>query len=110
MAGNHVPMAEKLVSLERQNFKAVKRSQLERALNLYDWLQVFNIRNVDTVLEYVTSGIVAALDIVAPEKEIHVKKGPNLYLARDTLKMMKRRDAASSKRYRILRNEVTRLV
>jgi hypothetical protein len=82
----------------------VKRSELERALNIHDWLQV------DAFLEYVTSGIIAALNIVAPEKEIRVKKGPNLYLARDTLEMMKRLDAASGNRYRTLRNEVTRLV
>jgi hypothetical protein len=39
---------------------------------------VYNIRDVDPVLEYITAGIVLALDIVAPEKEIRVKKGPNL--------------------------------
>jgi hypothetical protein len=58
-------------------------------------LQVYDIRDVDAVLEYVTTGIAAALDIVAPKKEIRMKKGPNLYLSRDTLEMMKRRDAAS---------------
>jgi 3-oxoacyl-ACP reductase-like protein len=71
---------------------------------------VYNIKDVDAVLEYVTTEIVAALNIVAPEKEIRVKKGPNLFLARNMLEKMKRRDAASGKRYRILRNKVTHLL
>jgi hypothetical protein len=109
-AGTHALKAEKLVALKRQNFKALTRSTLERALNLYNWSKVYNIRDVDAVLEYVTTRIVTVLNIVAPKKEIRVKKGPNLYLARDTLEKMNRRDAASGKRYRIFRNEVTRLV
>jgi hypothetical protein len=56
-AGNHVPKEEKLVSLKRRNFK-----------------------DVDAVLEYITAGIISALNIVTPEKAIRVKKGPNLYL------------------------------
>jgi hypothetical protein len=39
-----------------------------------------------------------------------VKKGPNLYLTRETLEMMKKRDTDTGKRYRNLRNEVTQLV
>jgi hypothetical protein len=41
--------------------------------------------------------------------EICVKKGPDLYL-QETLETMKKRDAATGKRYRSLRNKVTRLV
>jgi hypothetical protein len=109
-AGSHVPGAEKLVSLKRQNFKAVTRPELEGALNLTDWTKVYDIKDVDAVLKYVTAGIVSALNIVTPEKEIRVKKGPNLYLTWETLETMKNRDAATGKRYRSLRNEVTRLV
>jgi hypothetical protein len=109
-AGNHAPRAEKLVSLKRQNFKALTRTDLERALNIHDWTKVYNIKDVDAVLTYVTTGIVTALDIVAPAKEINVKKEPNLYLARDTLERMKMRNAASGKKYRNLRNKVTHLV
>jgi hypothetical protein len=36
-AGIHMPGTEKLVSLKRQNFKAVTRIELEGALNLTDW-------------------------------------------------------------------------
>jgi hypothetical protein len=39
-----------------------------------------------------------------------VKKGPNLYLTQETLEAMKKRDVTTGKRYRDLRNEVSRLV
>jgi hypothetical protein len=54
-AGSHVPGAEKLVSLKRQNFKAVTRPELEGALNLTDWTKVYDIKDVDAVLEYITA-------------------------------------------------------
>jgi hypothetical protein len=80
-AGGHGPDT-KLVSLKRRNFKAITRGELEGALNLTDWSKVYNIREVDAVLDYITDGIVSALDTIAPEKEIQVKKG--LYLTRET--------------------------
>jgi hypothetical protein len=55
-AGSHVPGAAKLVSLKRQNFKAVTRQELEGALNITDWTKVYDIKDVDAVLEYVTAG------------------------------------------------------
>jgi hypothetical protein len=106
-AGSHAPGVVKLVSLKRKKFKAVTRQDLEGALNITDWTKVYNIMDVD---EYITAGIFSALDIVAPEKEIRVKKGPHLYLTQETLEAMKKRDAATGKRYRGLRNEVSRLV
>jgi hypothetical protein len=109
-AGSQVPGAEKLVSLKRPNFKAMTRQELEGALNITDWTKVYNIKEVDTVLEYITAGIVSALNVVAPEKEICVKKGPNLYLTRERLETMKKRNAATGKRYCGLRNKITRLV
>jgi hypothetical protein len=108
-AGSHGP-GTKLVSLKRQNFKAITRQELEAALNHTDWSKVYNIREVDTVLNYITAGIVSTLNIVAPEKEIRVKNGPNLKLTRETLEAMRKRDSATGKRYRDLRNKVSRLV
>jgi hypothetical protein len=108
-AGSHGP-GTKLVSLKRRNFKAIMRQDLEGALNITDWTKVYDIKDVDAVLEYVTAGIVSALNIVAPEKEIGVKKGPNLYLTREMLEAMKNRDTATGRRYRSHRNEVSRLV
>jgi hypothetical protein len=71
---------------------------------------VYAIKDVDDILEYITAGIISALNVVAPEKEIRVKKGPDLYLTRETLEAMKKRDAATGRRYHSLRNEVSRLV
>jgi hypothetical protein len=109
-AGSQVPGAEKLVSLKGRNFKAVTRPELEGALNLTDWSKVYDLKDVDAVPEYITSGITSALNIVAPKKAIRVKKGPNLYLTRETLETMNNPNAATSKRFRSLRNKVTRLV
>jgi hypothetical protein len=81
-AGNHVPKAEKLVSLKRRNFKALTRPNLKGALNLTDWTKVYNIKDVDAVLEYITARIISALNIVALKKAIRMKKGSNLYLTR----------------------------
>jgi hypothetical protein len=86
------------------------RGELEGALNHTDWTRVYAIRDVDDILDFITAGIVSALDIIAPEKEINVKRGPNLYLTRQTLEAMRMRDSATGKRYRDLRNEVSRLV
>jgi hypothetical protein len=107
-AGIHVSKAEKLVSLKRQHFTALTRSELEGALNLTDWSKMYHIKDMDAVLEYITVRIISALNIVAPEKAIRVKKRLNLYLMQETLEMMKKRDTATGKRYRCLRNEVTR--
>jgi hypothetical protein len=108
-AGGHCP-GTKLVSLKRQNFKAITQVELEGALASTDCSKVYAIRDVDDILEYITAGIVSALDTIAPEKEIRVKKGLNLYLTREILEAMRKRDLATGKRYRDLRNEVSRLV
>jgi hypothetical protein len=109
-AGGHCPGTTKLVSLKRQNFKALKREELEGTLNLIDWSKEYAIKDVDDFLNFITAGIVSALDIIAPEKEIRVKKGQNLYLTRETLEAMRMRDSATGRRYRNLQNEVSRLV
>jgi hypothetical protein len=62
------------------------RQELEGAVNLTDWTKMSDIRDVDAILEYITAGIVLALDIVDPEKEIRVKKGQNLYLTREGIR------------------------
>jgi hypothetical protein len=49
---------------------------------------------VEEVHKYIADGINAALNVVAPVKEITVKAGSNLYLTRETLEMMKRPDSA----------------
>jgi hypothetical protein len=84
--------------------------ELEGTLRLTDWSEVYAMKDVDDILNFITAGIVSALDIIAPEKEIRVKSGPNLYLWRETLEAMRKRDWATGRRYRNLRNEVSRLV
>jgi hypothetical protein len=74
---SHSP-GTKLVSLKRQNFKAITREELVGALSITDWTRVYAIKGVDDILEYITAGIISALNIVAPEREIRVKKGLNL--------------------------------
>jgi hypothetical protein len=67
---------------------------------------------VEEVHKFVVDGIHAALDVVAPLKEITVKTGSNLYLTRETLKIMERRDSAraGTKRFWVLSNATNRLV
>jgi hypothetical protein len=62
-AGGHCP-GTKLVSLKRRNFKAITRVELEGALAGTDWTRVYAIRDVDDIREYITAGIVLALNIV----------------------------------------------
>jgi hypothetical protein len=107
-AGGHCQGTKKLVSLKRQNFKAITREDLEGTLRLTDWSKVYAMKDVDDILNFITAGI--ALDIIAPEKEIRVKSGPNLYLTRESLEAMRKRDSATSRRYRDLRNKVSQLV
>jgi hypothetical protein len=61
--------------------------------------------------KYLKAGIGAALDKVAPLTVVKVRKGKSLYLARDTLELMKLRDhVAKGRRYRKLRNRCLVLV
>jgi hypothetical protein len=39
------------------------RPELKGALNLTDWTKVKNIKVVDAVLEYITDGMISALNI-----------------------------------------------
>jgi hypothetical protein len=102
-----------LTKLIRRPFKAIRREALESALEYArDWSGIYAIKDVEEVHKFITGDIIAALDAVAPVKEIVVKTGSNLYLTRETLEMMKRRDSAraGTPRYRALRNAANRLV
>eukprot|EP00095_Tigriopus_kingsejongensis_P005098 maker-scaffold161_size295871-snap-gene-0.10 protein:Tk05098 transcript:maker-scaffold161_size295871-snap-gene-0.10-mRNA-1 annotation:"map kinase-activating death domain isoform x3" len=65
---------------------------------------------MNTVHKEVIKGITRALDIVAPLVTSEVKEGKELYLAPDTLAMMRARDSAKPGTYRQLRNRVSALV
>jgi hypothetical protein len=77
---------------------------LEGALNHTNWTWVYSIKDVDDILNFITSGIVLALDIIAHEKEIQVNKGQNLYLTWETLEAMRKRDSATGRKYRDLQD------
>jgi hypothetical protein len=62
-------------------FKAIRQEQFVRALDKWPWIRVYNDRDladVDTLTSFITAGIDAALDIVAPLREIRVKSGKDL--------------------------------
>jgi hypothetical protein len=101
-----------LIKLNCRHFKAIRREALELALSKRDWSGIYAIKDVEEVHKFAVYGIIAALDVVAPVKEIVVKTGSNLYLTRETLKMMKRRDSAraGTPRFHALRNAANRLV
>lgn len=98
-------------TLQRRNFKQIGISQLEAALeSACDWDRIHTIKDVNEVHDFLVCGISVALDLVAPFKAIKVKEGGNLYLAPDTLALMRARDGAKGNEYRRLRNRVSALV
>ena len=99
-----------VVNIVRRNFKAIKRAELEIALQQWPWADIHVIVDVEDALKFVLDGIVTALDIVAPLKAIRVKRGDDLYLSSETLALMTVRDQASGRQYRSLRNRVSSLV
>jgi hypothetical protein len=98
--------------LKRRNYKAVMPATLEAALEMtWNWSDVHKIKNVNNIHVFIVSGITAALDVVAPLREIRVKTGSNVYLTRKILAFMKERDnARGSKAYRQLKNTASRMV
>jgi hypothetical protein len=101
-----------LIKLNRRHFKVIRRDALEAALSQRDWSGIYSVEDVEEVHKFVGDGIIGALDVVAPVKEIVVKTGSNIYLTRETLEKMKRRDSARAgmPRFCVLRNATNRLV
>jgi hypothetical protein len=83
-----------LIKLNCRHFKAIHRDALESALSQRNWSGIYAIKDVEEVHKFSVDGIIAALDVVAPVKEIVVKTVSNLYLMRETLEMIKRKDSA----------------
>jgi endonuclease/exonuclease/phosphatase (EEP) superfamily protein YafD len=50
---------EGLATIQRQNFKRLERLVLEAALLQYDWVAMYQLRDVDVALKYLKAGIVA---------------------------------------------------
>jgi hypothetical protein len=91
---------EGLSTIQRQNFKRLKRLVLEAALLQYNCAAIYQLRDVNVALKYLKAGIMAPLTMVK------VRKGK-----RDTLELMTLRDpVAKGCRYRKLRNRCSVLV
>ena len=72
---------------------------------------LYAINDVELVHKFIIEGITNALDKVAPLKKFTVSRRDDLYLAKDTLQMMAKRDSATTRpSYRVLRNKVTSMV
>ncbi len=75
---------------------------------------VYELSDVDEILDSINSSINEALDHLAPLRPVPVRRSNNpLYLASDTLAAMKERDRAAMhapSKYRALRNKASRLV
>jgi hypothetical protein len=81
-------------SINRRNFKVLEQPALLRALDSWPWSDVYQIRDPDKVMDFVSRGIVHGLDQAAPTKAITVKEGwLPLYLRTDTLALMAKRDS-----------------
>jgi endonuclease/exonuclease/phosphatase family metal-dependent hydrolase len=55
-AGGHCPGTKKLVSLKRRNFKTITRKELEGTLGLTDWSEVYAMKDVEDILNFITAG------------------------------------------------------
>ncbi|QQP31357.1 Hypothetical protein FKW44_024934, partial [Caligus rogercresseyi] len=53
-----------------RNFKAIKRHALENALEQWKWDDIYDIKEVDAVLDFIVAGITMSLDKVAPVRAI----------------------------------------
>jgi hypothetical protein len=98
--------------ISRRDFKRVESGPLCRALDAAcQWSELYKIRDVDESLAFIMHAVNVALDVVAPTKNMTVKRDDDLYLASSTLALMKSRDAAMKSgdkdRYKLLRNKVT---
>ncbi len=78
-------------------------------------VDLYSCNDVDMVRDTIVAAIIKALDKVAPHRLVPADKPghPSLFLAPDTLQVMRMRDAAACghlPQYRFLRNKVCRLV
>ncbi len=88
----------RLKMVKRRNFKSIIPSHICWAINAEALSRVFYLDDVDEMYKVIVGEITAALDLVAPLTQVQVKERCSpLYLAADTLTLMRRRDAATAK-------------
>ncbi len=104
-----------LRSFKLRNFKSISSPAICLAINAKNLSKVFAMDDVESVHDTIITEITAALDMVAPLKQIQIKdrKLP-LYLSKEALSAISGRDRAASmgnhNLYRRLRNQASRLV
>ncbi len=104
-----------LKTIMRRNFKSITPSSICWAINAEALSRVFHLEDVEEIHKIIVDEITVALNLVAPLQRVQVKERRTpLYLAADTLSLMRRRDAAAAAgdhtEYRKLRNKAARLV
>jgi hypothetical protein len=107
-----VRQADGLKIVRIRNFKKLHSADLETALETRNWGKIYQIHNVNDALDYLVTEITAALNLVAPFKDIKVRTGKALFFAADTLLLMQEQDSIKSKgkRYHSLRNRCSLLI
>ncbi len=105
------PKASVMPAQMRRNFNKIERSALLNALEKWPWSQIYTIHDEEEVHDFIVKGITGALDEIAPLKTPKGLQRADLYLSKDTLAMMEKRDSAVSRSsYRSLRNKVNSMV
>ncbi len=96
---------------ERRNFSKIGRNELMSALEDWPWSDIYVLENEEKIHDFILKGVTAALDRVAPLRIPKPAQREDLYLSKETLRAMEKRDLATSRpAYRVLRNKVTSLV
>jgi hypothetical protein len=72
---DYVSNRKATVELKRQNFKSINPSQFEAVLSAWDWAAIHGLTDVDKAVKYLNDGVMAALDVMAPLRIIHVRHG-----------------------------------
>ncbi len=104
-----------LKSIHCRNFKSINTAVICCAINATALSKVFELEDVEEVHTIIVNEITAALDLVAPLKEVKVKeRSTPLYLTAETRSVIRERDCAATLgnhiEYRRLRNLASRLV
>ena len=108
-------ITSKLKIIFCRDIDRIVTSELEDALQEYDWSTLYNMSDPNEAVSLIVKNVEAALDKVAPLKPITFRPDkPKLSLRQDTLDAMSLRDAArksgNRSNFKALCNKVTRLV
>ena len=105
----------KLKSIWIRDVPGMSDFEFENALGLQEWSSIYETNDPNEVFKTILANVNSSLDIVAPLKEIKVRRDKTkLSLRKDTLATMEARNNArksgNKSLYKLLRNKVTKLV